>query len=214
VLHPVDGAEGPTRWDAICSVTGRQAHALMQWDDIAGPDWSGGKPEQGNLAPDSLERLCGILAHHTPADAACFFAVWEGYGWGDTTPAGSISVSAKPPLVASVPQDIPSRLPPVVIDGPRLRLPHRSYFLFTGPLRAALATGEWATLSWFIAQSPNLFWPQDRSWCVASEIDFDSTVVGGSKDLVAGLLSAPGLEAWPVNAGDSLAAAGDEINGR
>jgi hypothetical protein len=61
-------------------------------------------------------------------------------------------------------------------------------------------------------QSPNLFWPADRSWCVASEIDFDSTLVGGSRDLVDAVLAHPGLEVWPVSAGDSLAWDADTIN--
>jgi hypothetical protein len=33
-------------------------------------------------------------------------------------------------------------------------------------------------------RSPNQWWPQDRAWCVASEIDLDSTLVAGSQDLV------------------------------
>jgi hypothetical protein len=30
------------------------------------------------------------------------------------------------------------------------------------------------------AESPCLFWPADRAWCVATEVDFDSTLVSGS----------------------------------
>lgn len=61
-------------------------------------------------------------------------------------------------------------------------------------------------------QSPNLFWPDDRAWCVASEIDFDSTLVAGSTALIEALLTAPGLEVWPVEGHDSLAFDADHVN--
>jgi hypothetical protein len=85
--------------------------------------------------------------------------------------------------------------------GPRVELPWRDYLLFTGGLR-----------DWSESRSPNLFWPDDRAWCVASEIDFDSTLVAGSRALVEALCTAPGLEAWTVEPGDSLAVDGDLIN--
>lgn len=31
-------------------------------------------------------------------------------------------------------------------------------------------------------QSPNLFWRDDRSWCVATQINFYSTYIGASQD--------------------------------
>ncbi|HEU4420989.1 MAG TPA: hypothetical protein VFR67_00430, partial [Pilimelia sp.] len=94
----------------------------------------------------------------------------------------------------------------------RLRLPDRSYLLFRGPLRAALEMGWRDSVMGFDPQSPSLLWPADRSWCVGTEIDFDSTLVGGSTDLVDAVLAAPGLEVWPVNPDDDLTAVGDRIN--
>jgi hypothetical protein len=58
----------------------------------------------------------------------------------------------------------------------------------------------------------NLFWPADRAWCVASEIDFDSTLIGGSIDLIRNILDAPGLDAWAVGPDDSLAYDADHVN--
>ncbi|WP_327045800.1 hypothetical protein OG320_29665 [Microbispora sp. NBC_01189] len=52
-------------------------------------------------------------------------------------------------------------------------------------------------------QSPSLFWPADRAWCVATEIDFDSTFVGGSTAAIGAVLTAPMLEAWPIEGGRS-----------
>jgi hypothetical protein len=53
--------------------------------------------------------------------------------------------------------------------------------------------------------SANLFWPADRSWCVATEVDFDSTLVGGDTALIAAILAAPELEVWEVEPSDDLA---------
>jgi hypothetical protein len=61
-------------------------------------------------------------------------------------------------------------------------------------------------------QSPNLFWPTDHAWCVASEIDLFCTLVGGSDDLAEALPADPRLEAWPVQPDDPIALDGDQIN--
>jgi hypothetical protein len=68
------------------------------------------------------------------------------------------------------------------------------------------------TADHFVPQSPNLFWPQDHAWCVASEIDLFCTLVAGSEALASALLSDPRLEAWRVFAGDSVTWNSDEIN--
>jgi hypothetical protein len=64
----------------------------------------------------------------------------------------------------------------------------------------------------FLPQSPNLFWPADRAWCVASEIDFDSTLVGGTTELIQAILRGPAFDSWPVQPDDSLAADADLVN--
>lgn len=65
---------------------------------------------------------------------------------------------------------------------------------------------------WFEAQSPNLFWPADRDWCVGSEIGFDSTLLGGTTELVNAILQAPQLDSWPIQPDDSLAHDADRLN--
>jgi hypothetical protein len=64
----------------------------------------------------------------------------------------------------------------------------------------------------FQPQSPSLLWPTDHSWCIGTEIDFDSTLVGGSADVIAAVRAAPGLDAWPVEPDDDLTAIGDRLN--
>ena len=75
--------------------------------------------------------------------------------------------------------------PPLIIE-----LPWREYELFEGPLAGANSF----ELSSHCYQSPNLWWPSDHSWCVASEIDLPWTYVGGSKELIRQLLADERLE--------------------
>jgi hypothetical protein len=121
----------------------------------------------------------------------------------------------------------PSWQPGILSDevsrGPRLELPAREYVLFTGSV-AELARPDWVLdVPWrdrvaeahgFApdAQSPSLVWPADRTWVLVTEVDFDSTVVGGSRELIAALCADSGLEALRIPAGADLTWDGDTIN--
>ena len=47
-----------------------------------------------------------------------------------------------------------------------MQLPAREYVLFVGPLAGLPSLMEAQG-----GRSPNLWWPEDRAWCVATEID-------------------------------------------
>lgn len=220
VLHPPHTMTGePGSWVQVCARTGATAHPLMQWRAISRAEivpmadgwvtersaWAGSPPDLGNLPADALAALLDVLSGHT-AGQRCVFALWEGLDWVDTRGA---SVTRTLPDGRWVTEEPPSAFPLEILEGPRLERPGRSYLLFTGPLDDAGGLGDPRGI-W--PQSPNLFWPADRSWCVATEIDFDSTLVGGSRDLVAAVLAHPRLEAWPVTEDDSLAWDADTIN--
>src|SRR5690349_23203664 len=72
-------------------------------------------------------------------------------------------------------------------------MPSSNFFL-TSP-----ATTEIYTLSLHDALPicANLWWPDDRAWCVVTDIDLTSTYVGGSAGCIGELLAHTGLEAWP-----------------
>lgn len=192
-------------------------HALAQFERISTPapghrlPNSGHDvqaPTTGNLAPAALRAVCEVLAPHTPAAACCWFAVWEGWGElaGETTVVSFASSSPPLPIDrAPVEWRLDLRAPKFDTSG-------RTYYLFTGALDAALRIGSWPTADWFLPRSPNLFWPDDQSWCVVSEIDFDSTLLGGTPELIEDVVRRDDLEAWPVGPLDSLAWDGDTIN--
>jgi len=229
ICHPAwDGDGHWASWSRVAEATGRRAHALMQWhavvgsrdhDNMEGSLWPGDDPERGNVAPHVLGPLCELLAGHTGTADDCHFCLWDGYG--------EVHGGAAVAVVCARPIDGPDS-PPAALGGPgepvppafsaeelrrpRVHLAHRDYLLLAGPLSAALRIGRRLGPDWFEAQSPNLFWPADRAWCVASEIDFDSTLVGGTAELANAILAAPALDAWAVGPDDALTFDADRVN--
>jgi len=215
ILHPVRGtSDRPVRWAEVAAWSRRRMHRLVQFDAITRPagaaptepaPWDGQPPPDGNLPAKLLRILCATLAEHTSTPDSCWFCLWDGYGWLH----GSPSVVIFGPS-GSVP--VPPAFPDEVLHGPRVRLPGRDYLLFAGPLAAAPELGWTDPYGVFLPQSPNLFWPQDRAWCVASEIDLFCTLVAGSEALAEALVGDPRLEAWRVHPADPIAFDSDQIN--
>jgi hypothetical protein len=94
----------------------------------------------------------------------------------------------------------------------RVSFPYRNYLLFEGSLEATAELGWRLSEELFISQSPNLFWPQDHAWCVASEIDLFCTLVAGSNELAESLIANSRLEVWRALADDPVGADSDEEN--
>jgi hypothetical protein len=221
ILHPARGVKDePITWADVAARSESTMHRLVQFHAIARSDpfdsrrhspFGVDPPESGNLPANLLIALCEILAEHTSTGESCWFCLWDGYGWihGGAemvfVPLGHTSSSAGP-----VP--IPPALPPEVLQGPKVTLPGRDYFLLNGPLTAARELGHRTRWGSFFPQSPNLFWPQDRTWCVASEIDLFCTFVAGSEKLAETLLADLRFEAWRVFPGDSITWDSDNIN--
>jgi len=88
----------------------------------------------------------------------------------------------------------------------RVELPGRKYLLYAGPIDRALESPH------PYDQSPNLWWPDDRAWFVATEIDFDSTFVGGDDRLIAALVTDKRLEALPIALSTRADGAADRVN--
>lgn len=111
----------------------------------------------------------------------------------------------------------PGTLSDEISRGPRLDLPNRSYVLFRGGV-SIFTDGRWVEeMPWseddpFPAQAPNLIWPADQEWVMVSEIDWDSTIVAGSAELVDALLAAPGLEVVEVGPDSRLGWEDDLLN--
>jgi hypothetical protein len=66
------------------------------------------------------------------------------------------------------------------------------------------------TVGWW--QSPNIWWPEDRAWCVATEIDSFDTYVGGNEACIERILACRGLEALPATIEARFDLRADTIN--
>ncbi len=218
ILHPAQGKNGePVRWSSVAARTGRIMHRLAQFHAIARPlvsaepdstPWEGVSPQGGNLPPELLRVLCRTLRKHTTTANSCWFCLWEGYGWLRGSSTATIIASSDG--ILKLPRAGPD-FASEMLHQARVSLPNRDYLLFEGPLEAATELGERIGDAFF-PQSPNLFWPQDHAWCVASEIDLFCTLIAGSDSLAEDLVNNPMLEAWRVEPGDSIAFDSDQIN--
>ena len=194
IFHPayMNGDEDqPVRWATVASWTGRAAHPLMQFERIAGlpedsmypdPPW-GEHPTVGSLPKAECRTLIDILRKFTTTPGDCRFCLWEGYG----------NIDARLYRAAA-----------------RVKAPGRDYLLFQGPIDAALTftVGEFP----FWGDSPNIWWPEDRAWCVATDIDLFDTYVAGSRECIDAVLNAPGLEALPASRDAQVSLDADTIN--
>ncbi len=217
VLHRAsDGAGALRRWADVAAAYGTTVHPLAQfwrlvrWTGepwaVQG-DWHAG---DGQLDAEQFPALLEVLAAQTDGgvEAEVVAAIWEGYGW--VQGGSAVGVLSAGPLGATV-EHPPPAFGPEVMAAPRLELPGRAYLLFRGPVRGVLpffAAGELG----FWGQTPNLLWPADRTWCVATEIDLDSTVVGGPRALVDAVLADATLEAFEVHEDDGLGFDADVVN--
>jgi hypothetical protein len=187
ILHPASrmrhGRRVKIRWRDVAGATGRPFTATAPFDELAADAPDIDPPAEGTLDCDELTALLESLRPATAEPATCWFGIWEGYGWIQGPPA----VSELSPGLRGVDR-LPLVLPPPVTA--RVPVPERPLVLYQGPVNAATAF-----CSEPLAQSPTLWWPADRAWCVASEIDFHSTYLGGSRQLIADVLADCRLEA-------------------
>jgi len=150
------------------------------------------------------DALAAALAPFT-GDQPVHLALWTGYAFLYDHGADPRTGSGVAPLVGW-PEDEPrptaaeieravaeawEQLAPTLVErpaAPMLLLPHREYHLWTGTLADVGAFRDHE-------QPPNLWWPEDRSWFVGTEIDAAATYVGGSDALVEALCADPALGA-------------------
>lgn len=224
VFHPAaDEGANPVRWAKVVDFCGTTAHREMQWHAIVGlpadenlmdSKWPGYEPSEGEMDIDDLDALGEILAAHTADPEHCFFGLCTIQNWAD--------FFSKAELRGNRLLRLPWGRDHIVLAGPLSALdqivqdwskpsPSRAFSVSFQKGSEPPSEDELAELLRSRA-SPNLIWPADHSWLVASEVDFDSTLVGGSADLIGAVVESPSLEAWQVEPTTSLAEDADKIN--
>ncbi|WP_240468004.1 hypothetical protein [Streptomyces dangxiongensis] len=183
ILHPA-GLDGrPVRWSTVAAAHGTRVAPRTRWHEVIGMD----------------EEYVNASEYGMPG-------VWDEH-----------------PEEGPTPPDVARALLPVLArhtgttercwfglwEGyghwdfdrfPKFETPGRAEVLLAGPLADVVSP---SSLDVF-ACLPDLWWPQDRAWCLGGDVDLVSTYVGGSPALIADLLAAPELEAHPVTADDPL----------
>lgn len=185
VLHParVGSPEGERwiRWSEVAAMNGRRLEEGIAFDHVAAPlgvesdPWRrqypwGDAPRDGTLLPSQCAALSRVLRPHTATPSTCWFGLWAGFGGLGAPPEKEL------PLFGS----------------PALRESGRAYILYRGPIEA-IVTAEAR-----LGGTPQLWWPDDRAWCVASEIDSMWTYVGGARALIDDIAVSPDLETLPT----------------
>jgi hypothetical protein len=191
VFHPAFRGGVPVRWSEIAKEREKVVHPAMSFEGLMG-SWA---PAAGDvefpleeLREEECAALATALAGFTSSPGSCWCCLWDGYGFLTQRDSDRI------PKVEAL------RLRP---DG----LPTRRYLHFRGPLQAITNMrfgGEF--------QAPNIWWPDDRAWCVATEVDGYDTFVGGSRACIDTVLRSPRLESLEVRPDQRVDVYADTLN--
>jgi len=206
------------RW-SVTSAYARRVDPESVWPsgDAAVATWiaealdaHGQLSEVGSVVPDGYEAyvevplededtfwaVCDVLARHTHADQLTWLGLWEGWP-----------------------------VPSAWRDAPMFRTPEGDLMLFSGRFadieviavefacaQYALSTvqvdrGPVGTAARMRAQRdhyvPSLWWPEDRAWVLAREVDADAIYLACSAALASRFVGSRGLDARLVSATDA-----------
>jgi hypothetical protein len=188
------------RWSEVAEWNGLQVHPEMTPEAIVRPaPGKSMKPRDVDLNDvgytmenDQFSALASILARHTDTPESTWFGLWEGYG--------DLLVGYAPTPGRQEVHQVP--YPDVFV------LPDRNYLLYRGPI-----SGWRQFYNAHHTEVPDLWWPDDRSWCLATDTDFRWLYIGGSSDCIQEITNSKVIEA-PVTAPDhcSYWIASDLIN--
>lgn len=236
IFHPARDDDGrAVRWAAIAAGQGTELHGEAQFAGVSGLDdtghpwredaWEGEPPSGDGLPQPDLAALAAVLARHTGTPDRLYLALWNGYAFihgGDAVSVLSADTGGLDEETAEREERLERELKrpafgPDVLGGPMLELGdegYRAYFVFSGT-SADLAHPLWKRGSSFEErQAPNMAWPADHAWMLSTELYEDSTIVGGSAELVRALAGDPDLEVRAVTRDSRLDLAGDTVNPR
>jgi hypothetical protein len=213
ILHPASRGAQEVRWSEVAEWSGRVIHPEVQFHALVPPrpgfEPFMNPPRDGVLAEPQVHALAGLLSKHTATPNSCWFCLWEGQGY--LNEGGIIELRFYRDSLAGRWARWRHEHVDVKFSRPKLQRipakrvipnPQRSYMLFSGPITKAAGWQD----------GPNIWWPDDRAWCVASEIDLAYTFVGGSSELIEEILEHPALEALPSTVGDRITYDSDKVN--
>ncbi len=218
IFHPPRGISGEfVTWGELAKTAGIQFNAETQFSAIAQSHLSARAP-LGDMGHDALKALTDLIMRD--GDQPCVFAIWEGESWrpNQTGSTATVTRLAARQRVEKTVSDLhidnlETEWDAVVVEPEtwnlayELKAPraHRVYRLFGGWLSDldelhVMHNGNYAP------HQPTLAWAEDFSVCLATDPDYDSTILAGSVALCHRVLNAPGIEALSIARHGSLLA--------
>lgn len=146
---------------------------------------------------DLFAVIASVGERHTSTPERAWLAVWEGHGFANSStriawkePFDDTNRHARELEQARLRDEDIRRNASIrasLRQIPRFDMPHRSYYLLAGPVSAANQLNDPGSAFGVTWRNPDLFWPDDRRWFVATDVDFWSLYVGGDHDLITEL---------------------------
>jgi len=172
-------------WDEIARITGKTSHSKMQWHLITACSHS-------DICMKGLETP--VMGHLPEKQAKALAEILYKYTSTPDNCYFAIWDGWGYPSLKMLEKQTTS-----------FQLYDRSYYLVKGDIRTVIAD---------ISSSipPAIWWPQDRAWCVATDVDMLWSYVGAEKNCIDEILMDKSLEAWFATLDDRADVDGDEIN--
>lgn len=124
--------------------------------------------------PFNHEKLVVKLMDYTSTPEHCYYGMWDGFGI-DYENTHSYLFEGKGKFFDGLNNKYRySNL---------LHFEDRDYYLLEGTLIDSLKIVDFSW-AYQVHEYVNLMWPSDRSWFLAKEIDFEVTLIGGTKELI------------------------------
>jgi hypothetical protein len=192
LFHPagVGPDERPVSWADVATSNGRVPHRQMQWGNITG----GLRFMQNDTQPG--------LWDYPPEQGSLPLAI------ASALVDVLIRHTTTPDLCWFAVWEGFGGLPVELTRTVAFELPARRYHLLAGPASAILESVPPEPSQ----QTANIWWPEDRAWCVTTEIDLMTTYLAVDADCLSELESTPGLEVLAAQPTDAITWAGDLIN--
>lgn len=189
VFHPAaryagdDDVDVP--WAEVAAANATTAHPGMEWGSITGLMEFFDQSDQSPLWDGAPARghLPSHVAHAMTTVLRRHTSTPENCWFG--LPADLIPADARP-----------------------LRVSGNDHWLIQGPIELAAANMAEEPAE----QSAGLWWPADRAWFVATDVDLVTTYVGGSAACIAEIVAHPALEAAEVLVSQGTGWTADTVN--
>jgi hypothetical protein len=180
-------------WGTVGALVPNQYESLLRVDAPAATDgnwWTAYR--------DLFDSVASIGERHTSSPDRAWFAIWDGHGfdraetqraWREP-PSGEAERrkrDAERERLRDEDRGRNAAISTALKRIPRFDRPARSYYLLQGTVRAVTNLRYPDGDDW---RNPDLFWPDDRRWFVATDVDFWSLYVGGPGGFIAEVANA------------------------